>query len=209
MATPVITPIAHFINNCPDRDVYAFFHKVIDVCCDKTHSSKQNFVSNHLNDPIFVDKFVSSVWPTESVFQDVVLQFVQLVYFLGCQMNNVEKSIENLSFEEKTKLILQECLKVRQKELFKAIVFKTITLNVPYLKTYNWQVKVVMSSDRLQNVKVPILQLDLVFESPNSKVNNSVPFNNKLSFELTKEELGTLVQTLEDAKQNLVQALAI
>ncbi|XP_017480337.1 PREDICTED: COMM domain-containing protein 8-like [Rhagoletis zephyria] len=135
MATPVITPIAHFINNCPDRDVYAF--------------------------------------------------------------------------EEKTKLILQECLKVRQKELFKAIVFKTITLNVPYLKTYNWQVKVVMSSDRLQNVKVPILQLDLVFESPNSKVNNSVPFNNKLSFELTKEELGTLVQTLEDAKQNLVQALAI
>ncbi len=106
-------------------------------------------------------------------------------------------------------MILQECLKVRQKELFKAIVFKTITLNVPYLKTYDWQVKVVMSSDRLQNVKVPILQLDLVLESPNSKVNNSVPFNNKLSCELTKEELGTLVQTLEDAKQNLVQALAI
>lgn len=61
-------------------------------------NNEQQAVQNHLqNQDIFVDKFVPSLWPTEAVFQDICQQFVQLLFFLGCQISDLEKTFEKLS----------------------------------------------------------------------------------------------------------------
>lgn len=61
-----------------------------------------------------------------------------------------------------------ECIEVRRKEIFKAVVFKTITSKVAFLHNYDWSVSVVLSSDKMNNIKEPIMKLSLLVHHANS-----------------------------------------
>lgn len=123
-----------------------FFHKIIDICCDMKHNNEQQTVQNHLqNQDIFVDKFVPSLWPTESVFQDVCQQFVQLLLFLGCQTNDLEKTIEQLGVN-----------------LFNSLFYKiSNTLFFRLMKKSNWFCKNVLKYAKKSSTKQLFLKQSL------------------------------------------------
>lgn len=213
-------------------------HKVIDVCCDTVNvGDALSAEQAHLwSDLTFTPKFVPSVWPSEGAFRTVVGQLINLCTQIACEVIEPEALITKQGFSEKTQLILQECTQLRQKELFKGLVFKTVTSQYAHLHNYDWQVSVVMSSDRMASIKVPIIKLTLALRPPtghlglpieepqdsnHSELSNKVLFEQSssttnwktntrmLSYEMTAPELASFIQTLEDAKEALAQAVTV
>uniref|UniRef100_UPI00398E6DCC COMM domain-containing protein 8 n=1 Tax=Pristiophorus japonicus TaxID=55135 RepID=UPI00398E6DCC len=89
------------------------------------------------------------------------------------------------------------CLKGRKEELKWALIEKTNAVSSAQLQDFDWQLKLPLSSDKIAFLQTPLLNLDLdVRENGGLK---------PVSIEMDKEELQTLIHSLEAANKVVLQ----
>ncbi|KAI5108207.1 COMM domain-containing protein 8 [Silurus meridionalis] len=86
-----------------------------------------------------------------------------------------------------------QCVHARQEEIRQALVDRTYRICSTQLDDFNWQLKLALSSDKLSSLNTPLLNLslDLTEDGIQKAVN----------IEMNKEELNTLITTLEAANK--------
>ncbi|KAG6798763.1 COMM domain-containing protein 8 [Apis mellifera caucasica] len=85
------------------------------------------------------------------------------------------------------------CLKLRREQLTDALLKEFSKEKYETVIDFDWKLKLVMGSSKLASLREPLLQLDLMLESKNSK--------RILDMELNKDELDTFISTMESIVQ--------
>lgn len=89
------------------------------------------------------------------------------------------------------------CLHARQEEIRQALVDRTNRICSTQLDDFNWQLKLALSSDKLSSLNTPLLNLGL------DMTDNGV--KKAVTIEMNREELNTLIATLEAANKVILQ----
>ncbi|GCB78768.1 hypothetical protein scyTo_0018655, partial [Scyliorhinus torazame] len=89
------------------------------------------------------------------------------------------------------------CLKGRKEELKSALIEETNAVSSAQLQNFDWQLKLPLSSDKIAFLQTPLLNLDLDVRE------NGVL--RPVSVEMDKEELQTLIHSLEAANKVVLQ----
>lgn len=88
-------------------------------------------------------------------------------------------------------------LKARQEEIHQALVDRTNSVSSATLQDFDWQIKLALSSDKISFLQTPLLNLSLdVRETGTLK---------PVSIEMNREELQTLISSLEAANKVVLQ----
>ncbi|XP_076831517.1 COMM domain-containing protein 8 [Brachyhypopomus gauderio] len=90
-----------------------------------------------------------------------------------------------------------QCVHARWEEIRRALVDRTSTISSTQLQDFNWQLKLALSSDKLSSLNTPLLNLSLDLRE------NGV--QRAVNIEMNKEELHTLISTLEAANKVVLQ----
>ncbi|XP_033890665.1 COMM domain-containing protein 8-like isoform X1 [Acipenser ruthenus] len=93
--------------------------------------------------------------------------------------------------------VVLKCLKGRKEEIRQALVEKTNTVSSAQLQDFDWQLKLALSSDKISSLQTPLLNLDL-----DVKENGTLK---PVSIEMNREELHSLINTLEAANKVVLQ----
>ena len=76
-------------------------------------------------------------------------------------------------------------------------VERTTLISKAYLKDFDWNVKLLMSSDKLASIREPLASIDLDLITENGP--------KTFSLELDKSELKALIESLEAANKHVLQ----
>ncbi|KAG7334211.1 hypothetical protein KOW79_002618 [Hemibagrus wyckioides] len=90
-----------------------------------------------------------------------------------------------------------QCVHARQEEIKQALVDRTNRICSSQLDDFNWQLKLALSSDKLSSLNTPLLNLCL------DLTENGI--QRAVTIEMNKEELNTLITTLEAANKVMLQ----
>lgn len=88
-------------------------------------------------------------------------------------------------------------LKARREEIRQALVERTNSVSSATLQDFDWQIKLALSSDKISFLQTPLLNLSL-----DVRENGSL---SPVSIEMNKEELQTLISSLEAANKVVLQ----
>ncbi|XP_038947639.1 COMM domain-containing protein 8 isoform X1 [Rattus norvegicus] len=90
-----------------------------------------------------------------------------------------------------------KCLKSRKNEIKQALLGEIVDISCAQLQDFDWQLKLALSSDKIATLQMPLLNLHLdVKEDGEVK-----PY----SVEMSKEELQSLISSLEAANKVVLQ----
>nr|ADO29102.1 comm domain-containing protein 8 [Ictalurus punctatus] len=92
---------------------------------------------------------------------------------------------------------VQQCVNARQEEIRQALVDRTNRICSTQLDDFNWQLKLALSSDKLSSLNTPLLNLCL------DLTENGI--QRAVNIEMSKEELNTLITSLEAANKVVLQ----
>lgn len=94
--------------------------------------------------------------------------------------------------------VVTESIELRRSEIRNETINRAILNSHTYLlKDFDWQTKMVLSSDQLYQINEPLVNLDLLLQT---KVVNSCK---TVSIEMNKSELNKLISVLENAYNDL------
>ncbi|XP_033870318.3 COMM domain-containing protein 8-like isoform X1 [Acipenser ruthenus] len=93
--------------------------------------------------------------------------------------------------------VILKCLEGRKEEIRQILVEKTNTISSAQLQDFDWQLKLALSSDKISSLQTPLLNLDL-----DVKENGTLK---PVSIEMNREELHSLINTLEAANKVVLQ----
>ncbi|XP_055719411.1 COMM domain-containing protein 8-like isoform X2 [Salvelinus fontinalis] len=88
-------------------------------------------------------------------------------------------------------------LRARREEIRQALVERTNNVSSSTLQDFDWQIKLALSSDKISSLHTPLLNLHL-----DVKENGALK---PLSVEMNREELQTLISSLEAANKVVLQ----
>ncbi|XP_057312091.1 COMM domain-containing protein 8-like [Hydractinia symbiolongicarpus] len=79
----------------------------------------------------------------------------------------------------------------------RALVEETAKISHSTLKDVNWQVKLVMSSDKLSTIKEPLVNVEFDLQTEDG--------NKKTTLEMNKAEFKDFIESLEAANKTVLQ----
>ncbi|NP_001290733.1 COMM domain-containing protein 8 [Esox lucius] len=88
-------------------------------------------------------------------------------------------------------------LRARREEIRQALVERTNNVSSSTLQDFDWQIKLALSSDKISCLQTPLINLSL-----DVKENGALK---AVSFEMNREELQTLIGSLEAANKVVLQ----
>ncbi|XP_034015776.1 COMM domain-containing protein 8 [Thalassophryne amazonica] len=88
-------------------------------------------------------------------------------------------------------------LRARQEEIRRALVEKTNSISSATLQDFDWQLKLALSSDKLSSLQSPLLSVTLDVRDGGAV--------RPVSMEMDREELSTLITSLEAANKVVLQ----
>ncbi|XP_019744393.1 COMM domain-containing protein 8 [Hippocampus comes] len=88
-------------------------------------------------------------------------------------------------------------LRSRREEICHALLTRTHAISSAMLQDFDWQLKLALSSDKISALQTPLLSLSL-----DVRENGTL---NSFSMEMNKEELNTLISSLDAANKVLLQ----
>ncbi|XP_060728182.1 COMM domain-containing protein 8 isoform X1 [Tachysurus vachellii] len=121
--------------------------------------------------------------------------FFRVVVGRKCSDQEVQEMLGDLE-SVRADAILQ-CVNARQEEIRQALVDRTNRICSTQLDDFNWQLKLALSSDKLSSLNTPLLNLCL------DLTENGI--QRGVTIEMNKEELNTLITTLEAANKVILQ----
>ncbi|XP_056151639.1 COMM domain-containing protein 8 [Lampris incognitus] len=92
---------------------------------------------------------------------------------------------------------LLSVLRARQEEIHRALVEKTNAISSSTLQDFDWQLKLALSSDKISSLHTPLLSLSL-----DLRENGAL---HPVTVEMNREELHTLISSLEAANKVVLQ----
>ncbi|XP_048400359.1 COMM domain-containing protein 8 isoform X2 [Stegostoma tigrinum] len=171
---PLLTKLA--AEDCP-----RFIHRVIDGICGRAL-------------PRFRD--YGNIWSLIEWLEvlEEVTAFVQHASGKHLPDEEILQLLDGLSVPHQEAVL--NCLKTRKEELQSALIEKTNAVSSAFLQDFDWQLKLPLSSDKIAFLQTPLLNLDL-----DVKENGVLK---PVSIEMDKEELQTLIHSLEAANKGLM-----
>eukprot|EP00118_Oscarella_pearsei_P025503 m.308296 g.308296 ORF g.308296 m.308296 type:complete len:179 (+) comp43716_c0_seq1:34-570(+) len=97
--------------------------------------------------------------------------------------------------------IAGSCIAARQEEVVSALKRAVAGISQAKLKDFDWNLKVVLSSDKIAAVEEPLVTVDLEVENPNGNTKH-------ISVEMNKAELKNMITSLEGANKVVQQLKA-
>ncbi|XP_072262360.1 COMM domain-containing protein 8 [Pyxicephalus adspersus] len=165
------------IDRCPQ-----FLHNVIDGICGQAYPRFQDY---------------GGVWNLKEWLQ--VLQdteaFIRAVVGKDEPQEQLDNQLNELTAEYQG--VILKCMKGRKPEIKDALLQKVCAMSSAYLQDFDWQLKLAMSSDKLSTLQLPLVNLDLDIV----KNGTMTP----ISIEMNKEELQSLINSLEAANKVVSQ----
>ncbi|MBN3299054.1 COMD8 protein, partial [Amia calva] len=170
------------LEKLPGTECLKFLHRVIDRVCGR--------------DPLRFHDY-SGVWDLAEWLELIEVLSSVFRAAVGKKMSDeeVQQSISELdpSYQEG----LLKCLKGRREEIRQALIEKTNAVSSTQLQNFDWQLKLALSSDKISSLQTPLLNLDL-----DVKENGALK---PVSIEMNREELQTLINSLEAANKVVLQ----
>ncbi|XP_062899275.1 COMM domain-containing protein 8 [Mobula hypostoma] len=174
--------MARLLEKLAPEDCPRFIHRVIDGICGRAF-------------PRFRD--YGNVWSLVEWMEVLgeATTFVKHACSKHLSDEEVQQLMNGLSASHQEAVL--SCLKARKDELRRALIEKTNNMSSAQLQDFDWQLKLPLSSDKIAFLQIPLLNLDL-----------SVKENGVLkpvTIEMDKEELQTLIHSLEAANKVVLQ----
>ncbi|ESO88483.1 hypothetical protein LOTGIDRAFT_234533 [Lottia gigantea] len=112
--------------------------------------------------------------------------------------DEVLKLFETTGISDEYSQCLVEVVTARNQETQQYLKLKTSQISHNVLTDFDWQMKLVMSSDKYSSIHQPLLNLDLQTVTSNND-------NQTVSLELNKEDLKKLISSLDGASKAVQQ----
>ncbi|KAI1887334.1 hypothetical protein AGOR_G00189240 [Albula goreensis] len=170
------------LEKLPPTDCPKFLHRVVDGVCGRDPPRLRDY---------------GNTWTLTEWMEllDSLSAFFRLAVGKKCSDEEVQESLVDLSGEHRTSILT--CLKGRGEEIRQALVERTNAVSSSQLQDFDWQIKLALSSDKISSLQMALLSLNL-----DVKQNGVVK---PVSLELNREELQTLINSLEAANKVVLQ----
>ncbi|XP_008578396.1 PREDICTED: COMM domain-containing protein 8 [Galeopterus variegatus] len=170
------------LQNLPAEQGPQFLHKIIDGICGRAYPLYQDY---------------HSVWDSTEwmhILEDIT-KFFKAVVGKNLSDEEIFQQLNQLnSFHQEA---IMKCLKSRKDEIKQALLGEIVDISSAQLQDFDWQLKLALSSDKIATLQMPLLNLHL-----DIKENGEVkPY----SVEMSKEELQSLINSLEAANKVVLQ----
>ncbi|XP_035272967.1 COMM domain-containing protein 8 [Anguilla rostrata] len=165
------------VTECPK-----FLHRVVDGVCGR-------------DPPRFGD--YGNVWSLTEWMEilDGLSSFFRFAVGKKCSDEEVQESLADLGGGHREAVLA--CLKGRGEELRQALVERTNAVSSAQLQDFDWQIKLALSSDKISSLQMALLSLSLDVKQGGVL--------KPVALELNREELQTLINSLEAANKVVLQ----
>ncbi|XP_051020972.1 COMM domain-containing protein 8 [Acomys russatus] len=170
------------LQKLPPAQGARLLHKIIDGVCGRAYPVQQDYRS----------VWNSTEW--KHVLEDVATFFKTVV---GKKFSDEEILQQLDQLNSCHQEAVMKCLKSRKNEIQQALLGEIVDISCGQLQDFDWQLKLALSSDKIATLQMPLLNLNL-----DVKENGTVkPY----SVEMTREELQSLISSLEAANKVCAQ----
>lgn len=173
----------NLLTHCSEEEARLFFHKLLDGVCGRMP-------------PSFAD--YSKTWSLEEWWKvtDSCRAIVTLFFRHGWSSQELVDHVGSVLPQSYQQLVC-DTLTVRQDDIRQAFSDNVSNISHAALTDFDWNTKVVLSSDCLSSVWQPLTQLDLSLSGNDSK--------KRVQVELDQSELKKLLTSLEAADRIVTQ----
>ncbi|XP_075400489.1 COMM domain-containing protein 8 isoform X1 [Tenrec ecaudatus] len=157
-------------------------HKMIDGICGRAYPLYQDY---------------QSVWDSAEwihVREDITTFFKDVV---GKSLSDEEISQQLSQLNSFHQEAVMKCLRSRKDEIKQALLGEIVDISSAQLQDFDWQLKLALSSDKIATLQMPLLTLHLDVKEKGAVKPYSV--------EMSKEELQSLIESLEAANKVVMQ----
>ncbi|XP_021018243.1 COMM domain-containing protein 8 [Mus caroli] len=170
------------LQKLPPEQGAGLLHKIIDGFCGRAYPAHQDYHS----------VWNSAEW--KHVLEDVTTFFKAVVGKNFSEEETLQQLNQLNSCHQEAVL---KCLKSRRNEIKQALLGEIVDISCAQLQDFDWQLKLALSSDKIATLQMPLLNLHLDVKE-DGKVK---PY----SVEMSKEELQSLISSLEAANKVVLQ----
>lgn len=171
------------LSKCPSNKISKLLHSIVDGVCDKkTSVSYEDF---------------SGVWPSRDEWWSVTAALkdvVQRAIKHGSWTMDELTTMLGDSVSVEVRRAIHDCLEVRSQDIRQVFLENTCAVGGPILTDFDWQLKLVLGSDKVANVREPLASVSLRILDERDKERNVL-------LEMNKDELSTLIASLESARK--------
>lgn len=157
-------------------------HQLIDGICKRGHPTYTDY-----SEVWTLQEWWAMVDKLENIIKDSVKE--------TWTKDQILQSLNGLTDELKQNVI--DAVNTRRDEIKNQLGAETCGISQAVLSDFDWQVKLVLSSDKISSIQEPILSLDLDVQDNQSKQTHSI--------ELDQQELKKLITSLEGANKVVQQ----
>uniref|UniRef100_A0A8C6D8J7 COMM domain-containing protein n=1 Tax=Moschus moschiferus TaxID=68415 RepID=A0A8C6D8J7_MOSMO len=165
------------LQKLPTEQGLQLLHKIINGICDRTWRS---------------------VWDSTEwirVLEDFTTFFKAAV---GKNLSDEEISQQLNQLNSSHQEAIRKCLKSRKDEIEQTLLKEIVDISSAQPQDFDWQLKLVLSSDKIATLQMPLLNLQFSSLCLNGEVK---PY----SVEMSKEELKNLINSWEAANMMVLQ----
>ncbi|KAM9842230.1 COMM domain-containing protein 8 [Aulostomus maculatus] len=170
------------LSRLPAAECLKLCHRVVDGLCGREPPRWGDY---------------SAIWSLEEWLE--VLHSLEAVFCQATGNNSTdEKVMSGLSEvgSSHAEAVLS-VLKARWEEIRLALLDRTSAISSATLQDFDWQLKLALSSDKISSLQTPLLSLSLDIREDGAL--------KPVTMEMNKEELNTLITSLEAANKVLLQ----
>ncbi|XP_069487818.1 COMM domain-containing protein 8 [Ambystoma mexicanum] len=170
------------LEKVPVPQIGQFLHKVVDGICARAHPRFQDY---------------GSIW-TLTEWLEILehsTRFIENAVGKNVPEDEITQELEQLSKNHQDAIM--KCIKGRKEEIRRALVERITAMSSAQLLDFDWQLKLALSSDKISALQMPLVNLDL-----DVRENNEIE---PISIEMNKEELQSLISSLEAANKVVLQ----
>ncbi|XP_026212063.1 COMM domain-containing protein 8 [Anabas testudineus] len=170
------------LNRLPVADCPNLCHRVVDGLCGREPPRRGDY---------------SATWSLEEWLE--LLNSLTALFHLAVGNNSSDEEVmSELSDVGSSHAETVLCvLRSRQEEIRHALLDRTTSMSSATLQDFDWQLKLALSSDKILSLHIPLLSLSL-----NVRENGAL---RPVTVEMNKEELNTLISSLEAANKVVLQ----
>lgn len=179
--------LSHLLSTVNAEVLKEFVHRCIDKICGRKGPSEEKFCAscgwNH-----------SQFLEANSALEEFLVECVAQDY-------DRKKIEEFVSLEDNQLQAFLNCLVVRKDELQISLLRQYQNRPSQFLSDFDWKLKWVMGSSSLASYQETLLELDMTaVQHPTVPISSKSPYE-RISVELTRDDLSTLINTLEKAQE--------
>ncbi|XP_073338792.1 COMM domain-containing protein 8 [Pagrus major] len=170
------------LSRVPVTDCVKLCHRVVDGLCGRKHPSRGDY---------------STIWSPEE-WLDLLNSLTAVCRLAVGNNSSDEEVLAGLSGAGSSHAeAVLSVLRARREEIRRSLLDRTNSISSATLQDFDWQLKVALSSDKISSLHTPLLSLSL-----DVKENSAL---RSFTMEMNREELNTLVSSLEAANKVVLQ----